>query len=198
MSFKSFSLVALLAVATLAGCSKGPQKPDDLPNLNPTTIVVKYDDGTPVADANVMLRLAQSTGGRTWNLTGVTDATGSLELMTDGNWAGAPAGEYQAAVTKEVPITEESGEAGAAPKLLGVTREVATVYNNPNTSGLTAVIEEGKTNVIELNVGEKVEEEGAVLWFPASKIALSLNATIAFGPASTPLRIKKSRDRKLL
>lgn len=158
MSFKSFSFVALLAVATLAGCSKGPQKPADLPNLNPTTIVVKYDDGTPVADATVVLRLAQATGGRTWNLTGVTDATGSLELMIDGNWAGAPAGEYQAAVTKEVPITEESGEAGAEPKLLGVTREVATVYNNPNTSGLTAVIEEGKTNVIELNVGEKVEE----------------------------------------
>ena len=93
----------------------------------------------------------------------MTDATGSLELMTDGNWLGAPAGEYQAAVTKEVPITEPSDEPGAAEKLLGVTREVATVYNNPNTSGLTAVIKDGETNVIELNVGEKVEEEGAAL-----------------------------------
>ena len=163
MSFKSISLVAFLCLSSLVGCSKGPKKPADLPKLNPTTIVVKYDDGTPVADATVMLRLAQSTGARTWNLTCVTDVTGSLELMTDGNWLGAPAGEYQAAVTKEVPITEPSDEPGAAEKLLGVTREVATVYNNPNTSGLTAVIKDGETNVIELNVGEKVEEEGAVL-----------------------------------
>ena len=163
MNFKSISLVAFLCLSSLVGCSKGPKKPADLPKLNPTTIVVKYDDGTPVADATVMLRLAQSTGARTWNLTGVTDATGSLELMTDGNWLGAPAGEYQAAVTKEVPLTEPSDEPGAAEKLLGVTREVATVYNNPNTSGLTAVIKDGETNVIELNVGELVEEEGAVL-----------------------------------
>ena len=119
MSLKSFSLVALLALAALVGCSKGPKKPADLPKLNPTTIVVKYDDGTPVADATVMLRLAQSTGARTWNLTGVTDATGSLELMTDGNWLGAPAGEYQAAVTKEVPITEPSDEPGAAVVFIG-------------------------------------------------------------------------------
>ncbi len=44
-----------------------------------------------------------------------------------------------------------------------VAREVATVYNNLNTSGLTAVIEEGKASVIELNVGEKIEEEGVTL-----------------------------------
>ena len=60
-------------------------------------------------------------------------------------------------------ISMGKGDHGTAEKLLGVTREVATVYNNPNTSGLTAVIKDGETNVIELNVGEKVEEEGAAL-----------------------------------
>ncbi len=156
---RNFAFVAaiLCLCAIVCGCSKGPKKPADLPKLNPTTVTVTYDDGTPVDGATVAF-LASQTGGRTWNLTGVTDASGKLTLMTDGNWAGAPAGDYRVIVTKEISEMEKATEAGGSETLKGITRYVAQKYNNPNTSGLTATVEDGKTNALEFKVGEKLEE----------------------------------------
>ncbi len=152
------SVAAILCLcAIVCGCSKGPKKPSDLPKLNPTTVTVTYDDGSPVDGATVAF-LSSQTGGRTWNLTGVTDASGKLTLMTDGNWAGAPAGDYRVIVTKEVSEMEASGEVGASETLKGITRYVDQKYNNPNTSGLTATVADGKENTFEFKVGEKIEE----------------------------------------
>ena len=152
--------IATLAIlcATLVGCNNGPKKPADLPKLNPTTIKIVYDDGTPVDGAQVALRLAQQSGGRTWNLTGLTDAQGKLVLKTDGNWDGAPAGSYQVMVTKQVDEFEATGdEVGAGMKLKSVTRMVSEKYNDPTTSGLVVEIKDGP-NEFELKVGEKIEE----------------------------------------
>lgn len=102
--------------------------------------------------------LSQTTGGRTWNLTGVTDATGKLVLRTDGNWDGAPAGSYDAIVSKEIGVSDAPTEKGGSEKLKSITRYVDEKYNNPKTSGLTVEIKEGD-NQIELKVGEKVEQD---------------------------------------
>ena len=84
------SVAAILCLcAIVCGCSKGPKKPADLPKLNPTTVTVTYDDGTPVEGATVAF-LSSQTGGRTWNLTAVTDAAGKITLKTDGNWTARP------------------------------------------------------------------------------------------------------------
>jgi|BioPla2DNA2_1021312.scaffolds.fasta_scaffold21451_2 hypothetical protein len=155
-------LVLACACALTLGCNKGPKKPADLPDLYPTTITVTYDDGEPVPDATVVLRLAQQGGGRSWNCAGTTDAQGKVEMMTDGNWKGVPAGDYQGMVTKEVSEAEEPTEVGGSIKVKSITRYVKTVYGDPNASGLTAQIKSG-TNEIQFKVGEKIEEDVQVL-----------------------------------
>lgn len=154
------ALVACICIVSV-GCAGGAKKPADLPKLNPTTIKIVYDDGTPVDNAQVALRLAKSTGGRVWNLTGVTDATGSLTLKTDGQWDGAPAGSYQVMVTKEVGEAAKTDDPTADATAPSPKRYVAKKYNDPNASGLTVEIVEGP-NTFELKVGEKVEEDVAV------------------------------------
>ena len=72
---------------------------------------------------------------------------------------GAPAGSYEATVTKEITISEDSTEPGGSPTIKSSTRYVDLQYANPNTSGLTAEVKEQDDNQIELKVGEKIEEE---------------------------------------
>ena len=158
------AIVACFCAASI-GCGGAP-KPKDLPELYPATIKIVYDDGSPVEGATVALRLPKATGGRVWNLTGVTDATGSLVLKTDGQWEGAPAGQYQVMVTKEVSeLDQGNGEPGASATVKSITRFVGQKYNDPTTSGLTVDIKEDKNggNVFELKVGEKIEEDVKVL-----------------------------------
>ena len=157
MKTKQFFALALACVCAVAvGCSKGPKKPADLPTLYPTTITVVYDDGTPVDGATVALRPAGG-GSTQWNVTGVTDAQGKLVCKTNGNWDGAPAGSYQAIVTKEVAEIEGTDDPTATAVVKSRTNYVDLKFNNPNTSGLTAEIKEGD-NQFEFKVGEKIEE----------------------------------------
>ncbi|MBR6387870.1 MAG: carboxypeptidase regulatory-like domain-containing protein [Thermoguttaceae bacterium] len=157
---KKAILLMLACVCALAlGCNNGPKKPDDLPKLIPTTIVVQYDDGTPVAEATVALRNPDANAGRTWNLTGVTDAQGKVALKTDGQWDGAPAGTYQVMVTKEVSELDQGTEPGASVIVKSVTRFVDQKYNNPNTSGITVEVKEGGEAEHVIKVGEKVEQD---------------------------------------
>lgn len=152
--FFAFALACVCAVAV--GCQKGPKKPADLPPLYPTTITVVYDDGTPVDGATVALRPAGG-GSSQWNVTGVTDAQGKLVCKTNGNWDGAPAGSYEAMVTKEIAEMEEPTEAGASAVVKSRTNYIDTKFANPKTSGLTAEVKEGD-NQIELKVGEQIAE----------------------------------------
>lgn len=150
----------MLSCATIfaIGCGGGIKKPADLPKLEPTTITVTYDDGEPVPEATVVLRLAQQSGGRTWNVVGQTDATGKAVMKTDGNWDGVPAGDYEGMVTKEVSVVEESKEVGGGITVKSVTRYVNIRFSDPHDSGLKATIQPGK-NEIEFKVGEKIEED---------------------------------------
>lgn len=159
MKYRFALLVAICCLgAAVVGCSKGPKKPDDLPSLNPTTITVTYDDGTPVDGATVALLPVEKQAGRAWNLTGKTDANGTVTLKTDGNWDGAPSGVYNVIVTKEVSEVEEPTEKGGSSRAKSVTRLVDQKYANPKTSGLTVEIQAG-TNDLEVKVGEKVSED---------------------------------------
>jgi hypothetical protein len=155
-------LILACACALTLGCNKGPKKPADLPDLCPTTITVTYDDGEAVPEATVVLRLAQQGGGRSWNCVGTTDAQGKAVMMTDGNWTGVPAGDYQGMVTKEVSETEEPTEVGGSVQVKSITRYVEMRYGDPHDSGLTAQIKSG-TNEIEFKVGKKIEEDVQVL-----------------------------------
>ena len=160
-------LVALACVCAIAfGCSKGPKKPADLPELNPTTITVTYDDGEPIEGAQVVLRLAKSTGGRVWNVVGTTDASGVATMMTDGNWEGVPAGDYQAMVSKDVSVFEEATTPGGSPTLKSSTRYIDARFNDPRMSGLVAAVQSG-SNAFTFQVGEKTES--AIETLPAEE-----------------------------
>lgn len=157
MKTKQFFALALACVCAVAvGCSKGPKKPADLPALNPTTVTVVYDDGTPVDGATVIL-LPADGGNSKWNLAGVTDAQGKLVLKTNGNWDGAPVGSYKASVTKEVVVEAAEANADGSRDIESCTRYVDQKFNSTDTSGLTADIKDGD-NKIELKVGEKIED----------------------------------------
>lgn len=156
---KKYLVLSLICVCAVAlGCSKGPKKPADLPALNPTVVTVTYDDGEPVADAQVVLRNPSSTGGRVWNVTGKTDASGKATMMTDGNWPGVPAGDYQGMVIKEISDVEEPTTVGGSAIVKGIKRYVATKYGDPHDSGLTASIQAGD-NQVEFKVGQKLDED---------------------------------------
>ncbi len=160
---KNLKAVLALAVvlATVVGCSKGPKKPADLPKLYPATVKVVYDDGTPVAEAMVTLVKADGTSSP-WNLTGVTDAQGVLVMKTHGNWDGAPAGDYQGMVTKEISEKEAPTEAGGSVKIKGITNYVDKMYGDPVKSGLVAKVVEGENN-FEFKVGEQITEDVEVV-----------------------------------
>lgn len=151
----ALSLACLCAVAV--GCSKGPKKPADLPALNPTTVTVVYDDGTPVDGATVILLPADGTNPK-WNLAGVTDAQGKLVLKTNGNWDGAPSGSYSATVSKIVTVESDEVNADGLREVLSCTRYVDQKYSSLQASGLTAEVKDGE-NSVELKVGEKIEQE---------------------------------------
>lgn len=154
---KALSLLLAAALVAMVGCSKGPKKPADLPELNPTKIPVVYEGEEPVEGATVVLRLAQQSGGRTWNCVGTTNAQGVAEMMTDGNWSGVPAGEYQGMVTKEVSEVEIPKEQGASAVVKSVTNYVDKRFSDPHDSGLTATVQAGN-NEFKFVVGEKFEE----------------------------------------
>ncbi|MBQ9872952.1 MAG: carboxypeptidase regulatory-like domain-containing protein [Thermoguttaceae bacterium] len=157
-------IALLLAVAFVAalGCGKGPKKPADLPKLFPATVTVTYDNGEAVPGATVVLFTEQKSGGRSWNVAGVTDDAGKLVLKTDGNWDGVPAGNYTGMVTKEVSEMGETDAETGAIKVNSITRVIDKRFGDPGKSGLAVTIQEGP-NEIEFKVGEKISENVPVM-----------------------------------
>ena len=88
---------ALVASCFLTfGCG-GKPKPDGMPDLYKTTIVVTQN-GAPLADA--ALSLQSDDPSLKWAVGGKTDANGRAELTTHGDFKGAPAGTYRVGVVK--------------------------------------------------------------------------------------------------
>ena len=148
--------ILLCAAAVLVGCSKGPKKPANLPKLFPATVTVTYDDGTPIDQATVAFR-KPGGGSSEWNVTGRTGADGKLVLMTNGNWEGAPAGEYEVMIEKQISELVEPTEKGASVTVASTTNYIDKKYANPRTSGLTATITEG-TNELTFKVGAPLND----------------------------------------
>lgn len=99
INLSPFSAMILLlgscVVLTSLGCSGGPKKPADMPELTPCTITVTYK-GEPVEGASVLL----SPQSGKYSAAGTTDASGNAVMKTDGNYEGVVAGEFLATVTK--------------------------------------------------------------------------------------------------
>ena len=94
-------LAAVLSVAFLGCGSKGPKKPDGMPELFPCVLTLTRG-GAPVDGALVTLHPA--SGDSQWKPAGVSDAQGVVNLATYGNFPGAPAGSYKVTVMKSEPV----------------------------------------------------------------------------------------------
>ncbi len=142
------------------GCG-GKPKPDGMPDLYKTTIVVTHD-GAPLADA--ALSLLSDDPSLKWAVGGKTDANGRAELTTHGDFKGAPAGTYRVGVVKmeyeiregavdeegnPVVITEEMKKNPATMDVRYVnTRSlIPDEYTNPANSPLEITIDSSPSEI---------------------------------------------------
>ena len=82
----------------IQGCF-GPKQPDDLPKLYPCKISV-IQDGQPLEGATVLLRPLD--GNLRFSMGGKTDQKGIAVIKLDGQWTGAPEGEFHVSISKIV------------------------------------------------------------------------------------------------
>jgi hypothetical protein len=133
-SASSRILAAGMLVFVLSGCNKGHGI-----KLYPVKGVV-FLNGQPAKDVNVMFTPVTpiQLEGRNIGSSAVTEEDGSYRLMTFEENDGAPAGEYQVAIS--FPMNRYNKNQSGIDRLKGK-------YSNPKTSGLTAKVEE-KNNEI--------------------------------------------------
>ncbi|MCL2120369.1 MAG: hypothetical protein FWH27_18300 [Planctomycetaceae bacterium] len=151
---------------TFAGC--GQPKPEGLPPLQKTTLVVQQD-GVPLAGASVSLYPEDKS--IKWSVGGVSNDQGEVLMKTHGQYVGVPMGKYVVLVTKQEhtqsSISENAPLDAAAYAEWQRQRdaEVLPVYDlvdpklgNPKTSTLT--IEVTKDTKLEtFDCGKAIRQE---------------------------------------
>ena len=132
---RRLSLPALAIVAlTVASCSKA----DGRKPTFPVNGKVLLPDGKPAEHATVVLHPVGDDGPSTARPRGKVSADGSFTLTTYDADDGAPAGEYR--VTIELWRTTGRGDEGP-------TNRLPPKYARPDTSGLTATVGAGPTEM---------------------------------------------------
>ena len=161
----SFACIGFLF--TGAGCSSGPSLPSDLPDLKPCVIAVTQD-GAPLDGATVMLKSATESQ---WFPGGQTDASGKVEIYTNGRYKGAPQGKYKIVVTKTevdpsklgpAPPDDSPGYGDWLEKSAAEVRHsyslIEKQYTNVETTTLEIDVAGGKTEKT-VDVGKKVRDK---------------------------------------
>ena len=142
-------VIACSLLSAFGGCSKGPAKPDNIPDLTPVTVTVTYN-GQPVAEASVLL----SPISGQFAAAGTTDSAGKAVMKTDGMYDGVAPGEYRATITKREKLDVDLGETPEDPAQLAAYEEklasmpvpkhlIPEKYSSFSTSGLTVTVAGG-------------------------------------------------------
>ena len=164
MSKRFVVFVALLAAAASfsIGCNK-QTLPEGMPELYPLTINVTQG-GEPAEDV-LLTFYADSLA---WGVGATSDAMGKAVIMTQGQYKGAPAGDYTVIASKYYVTPSKCGIMPADPRLRdewqkNVDEENAPVFLrvapellDPATTTLKVSVKEG-TPTIDLDLGEKVD-----------------------------------------
>jgi hypothetical protein len=125
--------MVLLIAISLTGCGKGPE-------YVPVTGTVKYADGTvPKGDAPAITFQPLEPGPNKKGASGTIAADGSFSLRTVQPGDGAQPGEYK--VTVHVMQGYPMGRQMVAPQ-----------YTSPDTTPLTATVEDGGENKFDFTV----------------------------------------------
>lgn len=128
----------VVTFSCLAGCGgPGYEKPDTAPVSG--TVQFK---GQPIADGEIIL---QPVGGRAAH--GEIENGQIVNVYTYEPGDGAPVGDLQVAVFATEPDTSD-------PSGMGVKSLIPEKYNDAAKSGLTAKVETGQENKLELTLTE--------------------------------------------
>ncbi len=171
MSRITFLRAALiLGVAALTAGCLGQKTPPDMPKLQPTKITITQE-GAPCVGASVQL-LKKDDLTYKWLPGGVTDAMGVCVVKTQGQYNGAPEGDFTVVVRKTVRNESETRKNTPEPTDPAEAKEwikkvaeeekefdyVDLKYKKVDTSDLTITITSGK-NEATFEVGPAVEIE---------------------------------------
>lgn len=92
------SVLLLLTAAFTSGC--GESLPKGMPRLYPASLTVTQE-GQPLEGAIVQL-VSEATADSPWGAGGTTDASGKVNLHTNGKYKGVPLGKYKVTISKMV------------------------------------------------------------------------------------------------
>lgn len=140
----------VVILAFQAGCSKDPNRPDDLPKLYPVRITVTQEE-KPLEGATVTL--SSKTPMKYGSCSAETNASGVAVLKTYG-FCGVPVGQYAVTVEKRgiEGARESTTEDGLTIQSGGkVFQYVDTQYTNENSSPCSIdVTEKGAKDAFEV------------------------------------------------
>ena len=151
------------ALALFVGCG-GEKVPEGMPPLVKFSLTITQD-GKALDGAAVSFQ----TSSHSYKVDGTTNSSGVVQLLTSGKFKGAPEGEYQVEVKKEIATESKFGnDAPVNPDArakwdanrLGEYRPthsyVDKKFGNFETSGLTVQIVKGGSASLE--VGSAVDD----------------------------------------
>jgi hypothetical protein len=151
----------------LSGCG-GPPRPAGLPPLHPCTVTLKQD-GKPLSGA--MTIFYSSDPAFQWSSGGISDANGTVKVMTHSQFPGVPVGEYKMTVLKmerfqerpPQPIPGGDGTIMTPGSPVTVYRLVEKQYSDVKTTPLLVIIKQGK-NHFDFDAGKPVKEEEKIVF----------------------------------
>ncbi len=155
-----FNRVVIVCLTTsllgFAGCSK--PRPDGMPPLVKCAVTLKYSNGKPAEGVTVVLSPVAS-GLEKWPSAGKTDSSGKAQIVTYGQYQGAPEGEYKVVLNKVEIVGESNSEDGSAGQTEPIEYYslVGVDFTNAETTPLSLTV--GKKSVSEtFDVGEETRE----------------------------------------
>jgi hypothetical protein len=172
--FLSFIFIFLIIFFGV-GCQAKKPVPPDMPRLTPCKITITQEN-RPLDNATVTLVNSLATigngGAGKWGAGGKTNASGEVEIYTNGFYRGAPVGKYKVVIKKTEtepsrnppPPSPESPDYNDWMKKYG--NEIRLVYSLvekkftvASTTPLEIEIQEGKSVSTTFDLGKKVKEK---------------------------------------
>lgn len=144
-----FGSLLICIVSIVLGC--GPKQPDGMPKLYPCVLNLTQD-GKPAEGFEVQL----VSKGETipWMIGGVSDAQGTVKIVANGNFDGAPAGLFAVVIHKTLTEgVDQSAEVQTKP--IKIYTLIEEKFNSEKTTPLEIKIE-GKTSQ-NLDLGKPVK-----------------------------------------
>jgi len=150
-----FVAFAFLGVFLLCSACGGQKKPEGMPKLYPCKI--KLTQGTAPLEGATVICMSDDPALARWTIGGISDSSGTVDIVTLGKYKGAPQGTFVVTVSKYENVWNEGhSEEHDAPDQTFLM--VDQKYETKETSPLSVTIE-AKSNSFEFDCGESTRAE---------------------------------------